>query len=82
VLGGYPKVAVLAFSPNGSLLACGYNNRMLKLWEISSEYIDNHPSHRDSVIALAFLQDEEIIVSALYDKTIRLRDIRQARDIF
>jgi WD40 repeat protein len=82
VLGGYPEVAALAFSPNGSLLACGYDNTILKLWEISSEYADNHPSHRDLVIVLAFSQDREIIVSASYDRTIRLRDIRQARDIF
>ena len=82
MLDGYPEVTALAFSPNRSLLACGYNNGMLKLWEISSEYADDHPGHGDSVIALASLQDGEMMASASYDGTIRLRDMRQARDIF
>jgi WD40 repeat protein len=59
MLDGYPEVTALAFSPKGSLLACGYDNGMLKLWEMSSEYADDHPSHGDSVIALAFSQDGE-----------------------
>jgi WD40 repeat protein len=55
---------------------------MLKLWEMSLEYADDHPGHKNSVIALAFSQDREIITSALYNRTIRLRDIRQACDMF
>ena len=55
MLDSYPEVIVLAFSLNGSLLVCGYNNGMLKLWEMSSEYADDHPGYRDSVIALVFL---------------------------
>jgi WD40 repeat protein len=82
MLDGYLKVTVLAFSLNKSLLACGYDNRILKLWEMSSEYIDDYPGHRDSVIALAFSQDGKMMASASYDGTIRLRDMRQARDMF
>jgi WD40 repeat protein len=82
MLDGYPKVTALAFSPNRSLLACGYDNGMLKLWEMSSEYADDHLCHRDSVIALAFSQNGEIMASASYNGTIRLRDIRQAHDMF
>jgi WD40 repeat protein len=41
-----------------------------------------HPSHKDSVIALAFSQDREMIASALYNRTIRLQDMRQACNMF
>jgi WD40 repeat protein len=41
MLDGYPEVQALAFSTNGSLLACGYDNGMLKLWEMVSEYTDD-----------------------------------------
>jgi WD40 repeat protein len=82
MLDGFPEVTALAFSPNGSLLACGCDNGMLKLWEMSLEYTDDYPGHKDSVIALAFSQDREMIASALYDRTIRLRDMRQACDMF
>ena len=54
----------------------------LSCGEMSSEYTDDHPGHRDSVIALAFSQDGEMMASASYDGTIRLRDMRQARDMF
>lgn len=82
MLDGYPEVTALAFSPNGSILACGYDNGKLKLWEMSSEYADDHPGHGDSVIALAFSQDGEMMASASYDGAIRLRDMRQAHDMF
>lgn len=82
MLDGFPEITALAFSPNGSLLACGCDNGMLKLWEMSSEYADDHPGHEDSVIALAFSQDGEMMASASYDGTIRLRDMRQACDMF
>jgi WD40 repeat protein len=78
VLDGWPDVTALAFSPNGSLLACGYDNGMLKLWEMVSEYADDHPGHEDAIIALAFSQDGKIIASASHSGTIRLWDIRQA----
>jgi WD40 repeat protein len=55
VLDGWPNVIALAFSPNRSLLACGYDNGMLKLWEIVSGYIDDYPGYKDAIIALAFL---------------------------
>jgi WD40 repeat protein len=82
VLGGFREVAALAFSPNMSLLACGYDNGMLGLWKMSSEYADDHVGHEDSVIALAFSQDGERMASASHDRTTRVRDMRQARHMF
>lgn len=82
VLDGWPDVIALAFSPNGSLLACEYDNGMLKLWEMVSGYIDDYPGHEDAIIALAFSQDRKIIALALYSGIIRLWDIRQACYIF
>ncbi|KAH8732086.1 WD40-repeat-containing domain protein, partial [Phaeosphaeriaceae sp. PMI808] len=70
-------VTALAFSPNGSLLTCGFDNGRLKLWEMVSGYADDHPGHEDAIIALAFSQGGKIIASASHSRTIRLWDIRQ-----
>lgn len=78
-LDGRPEVKALAFSPDGSLLACGYDNGMLKLWDMKSKYADDHHGGEDSVTALAFSQDGEILASALYSGTIKLWDVQEAR---
>ena len=81
-LDGWPEVKVLAFSPNGSLLAYGYDNGMLKIREISSDYTRNVPGHEDSIAALAFSNDGGIMASASFGGTIKLRDIHQQRYMF
>lgn len=80
MLEGYPSIGTLAFSPKGRFLACGYDDGMLKLWDISTERVYNLEGHSNAVIALAFSSDGEIMASASHDGKIWLWDMRQAGD--
>ena len=82
ILDGLPKVTELAFSPDMTLLAYGYDNGTLKLYEMSSGNTNTYSGHKDSITALAFSQDGGMMASASCDGTIRLRDMEQARDMF
>lgn len=79
LIGHAEAVTVIAFSPDGRLLASGSWNDAIVLWNISNPH---HPqfftilkNHARSVSALAFSPDSRLLASACENDTITIWDI-------
>ena len=78
-LDGSDAGSCLAFSPDGSLLAVGFESGALRLWRVD----DGQPAsdvlkeHLDQVTGLAFSPDGKTLASSSRDKTIRLWNVLQ-----
>lgn len=68
-------VQAVAFNGAG-LLATGSADRRILIWDLESEHPDESPrplvGHEQSVTALAFSQDPQVLISASNDATVRL----------
>lgn len=68
-------VSLLAFSPDGKILATGDDKGAVWLWEVGSgKELFNCKEHTDWLDALVFSPDGKILVSASEDQTIKLWD--------
>ena len=68
--------SALAFSPDGSLLACGSEDSTVKLWHtITGELMATFTGHLSDVNHLTFSPDGNILASGSYDGTVRFWDI-------
>ena len=73
----------LAFSPDGTILASGTVNGMIKLWDVAMQremftfeahkVMDKHVGN--PIHSLVFSPDGTILASATYDRTIKLWDV-------
>jgi WD40 repeat protein len=71
-------VNVLAFSPDGLILASASNDRTARVWESSTgRLIATLHGHPSWVWSLAFSPDGEVLASGGYDGTIKLWDARR-----
>ena len=67
----------LAFSPDGTMLACGSNDCTVKLWNsITGELIATFTGHLSTVDELTFSQDGNTLASGSADGTVRFWDIK------
>lgn len=78
-LDGSDGESYLAFSPDGSLLAAGFESGALRLWRVedgqpASDFLSGHLDH---VTGLAFSPDGKTLASSSRDKTIRLWNVAQ-----
>ena len=70
------RPSALAFSPDGSLLACGSEDSTVKLWHtITGELIATFTGHLSNVRQLTFSPDGNILASGSSDGTVRFWDI-------
>ncbi|MFK0253803.1 WD40 repeat domain-containing protein [Streptomyces sp. NPDC090445] len=71
-----------AFSPDGGLLALGYRDGRITLWE-TAEGRDGPPltGHADAVFALAFSPDGRLLATGSRDTTVRLWDTATGRPV-
>ncbi len=70
------RPSALAFSPDGSILACGSKDSTIKLWHsLTGELIATFTGHQGSVYTLAFSPDGNTLASGSADGTVQVWDI-------
>jgi len=75
----------LAFSPDGTTLAAGYDHanslehQTLQLWDIATRKAKPLTGHVATVMALAVSPDGKTLASASYDHTVRLWDLEAGK---
>ena len=81
LVGHTARVVKVAFSPDGSRLASGADDRIARVWE-TAEWKEVHTlkEHPDRVISLAFRPDGQVLAAGCADGSIRLWDARSAAD--
>jgi WD40 repeat protein len=66
----------VAFSPDGQLLAPGFDDDTIKLWDVANgRLVRTLEGHTDVVLSVAFSPDGKILASGSADGTIKLWDI-------
>ncbi len=82
-LKGAHGVSSVAFSPDGRVLAAGYRNGLLRIWDPDSgECIDQAvPSNDSPVHCVAYGDDGRVLVTGGGDGTVRLADPRTGQHL-
>ncbi|KAI9317623.1 WD40-repeat-containing domain protein [Dichotomocladium elegans] len=63
----------VCFSPNGSYLATGAEDKQIRIWDIASGRIRNRlTGHEQDIYSLDFSRDGRIVVSGSGDRTVRI----------
>ena len=74
------RPCTLAFSPDGSLLACGSDDSTVKLWNtMTGELISVFTAHLSTVYILTFSPDGTILASGSSDGTVRFWDVKKQK---
>jgi WD40 repeat protein len=67
------KIAAVAFSPNGQLLASAFSDGTIRLWDLETgAIVQTLKSHTVMITAVVFSPDSQLLVSASDNGTIRL----------
>jgi WD40 repeat protein len=75
-------IDAVTFSPDGSLLASGGHDAVVKLWDVrTGSELRAFAGHANTVTSLAFSRDGKTLVSASLDSTIRFWDVESGRSI-
>jgi WD40 repeat protein len=78
-LGHHGGIKCVAFDSHGSILAAGYGDGTIGLWNIQTERCSLLEKHKDSVVSVAFAPDGKSLISGSWDGTLRLWDIATGR---
>lgn len=70
------SVITIAFSPDNKVLASGFGDCTIRLWDIATgSHLKTLTGHSDDVSVIAFLPEEDYFASGSYDCTIRLWNV-------
>ena len=74
-------VTSVALSPDGSLLAAGSLDTVVRIWDAKTgQPLDRLKGHKDSVYSVAFAPDGKWLVSGSLDKTLKIWDLTTLRN--
>ncbi|MBD2363161.1 PD40 domain-containing protein [Anabaena minutissima FACHB-250] len=84
------SIKAIAFSPNGQILASASSDDTIKLWEISTNWLQKlkireiHTliGHSNRINCIAFSPDGQILASASSDDTIKLWEVNTAKEVY
>jgi WD40 repeat protein len=69
-------VEIVAFSPDGTLLAVGYRHPEVELYDVTTgQIVLRIKGHTDDVASIAFSPDGKMLATAAWDGTVRIWDI-------
>ena len=72
----------VAFNPNGTILANGFNNNTIKLWNVETKSeILIFQGHNGSIMSVAFNNNGSILASGSEDNSIKLWSIETSTEI-
>jgi WD40 repeat protein/tetratricopeptide (TPR) repeat protein/tRNA A-37 threonylcarbamoyl transferase component Bud32 len=77
------RVEAVAWAPDGMLLACAGENRMVELWEVAGpkrRLVRSFRGHLGTVRSLAFSPDGKLLASA-GESTVRLWDVKSDQEV-
>ena len=76
-LQGYSnRIYSVAFNHTGTLLACGCEDRLVRLWNVETSEEVRLSGHENWVYSVAFNADSTCLISGSDDKTLRLWDVK------
>ncbi len=77
LIGHKAPITDIAFSPDGKLLAAGYNSGMIKLWDVQTETVSRTlTGHASAVGKVVFSPDGSLLAAASKDMTVKVWDTR------
>jgi serine/threonine protein kinase len=72
----------IAISPNGNILASGYEDKTIKLWDLNTKQpLGSLWGHSQGVKSVCFSPDGKTLASASDDKTIKLWDVQTSQEV-
>jgi WD40 repeat protein len=76
------RAILVAYSPDGKLLASCGNDRLVRLWDpATGKEVRRLQGHGNWVNAVAFSPDGKTLASASYDRTVRLWDVATGKEL-
>ena len=78
----YKYVYSISFSPDGTLLASGGRENVVRIWDVETGQNINIFQHKSEVYSVAFSPDGKTLASASGDRTVKLWDVTTGKEIF